>query len=405
MEGASRSLVIVIFVSFLAFTILYFNHKKSFSRSPQLVSDNFGILTIRSNQSQSPNETSMVFVHLLNSIQSLNNSLSEIQTQLVSQRRFFNINVTENEKNGCPSHKFVMTTGDSGGLGNRMSEYATLLALSAITGFTPVIGKDHKKTLTDVFPLIPFEGTKISQSCMDTAKALNPRLLTETNAFIATKPVDHVHNIRLHEYPNGVFYYNKIRGLLKEHLRFKPEVDTVAEGFLVNASLLLKPDMMDPVWVGIHVRRTSYKYHLNVTQNGTLVTFEYFERAIKRLEESLSDSYRNFEPTKMVFVVASDDNEWCKTQFGTIPNKTVIFAEQAFTHNLGFDRKYLDMAIMSKCNHSIFDYGTFGFWGAYLAGGHTILAHNIGTGMNPEVENVRQAELPNWHFIEAHGKS
>ncbi|TRY62023.1 hypothetical protein TCAL_17177 [Tigriopus californicus] len=153
----------------------------------------------------------------------------------------------------------------------------------------------HRKTLIDVFPMIPFEGTKISRSCMKAAKSLNPRLLKKTNAFLATKP--------------------------------------------------------------------------------------------------------------MVFVVASDDPQWCKTQFGTMPNKTVIFANEAFKDNLGFDRKYLDMAIMSKCNHSIFDYGTFGFWGAYLAGGHTILAHHIGTGKNPEVENVRQAELPNWHFIEAHGKS
>ncbi|TRY61784.1 hypothetical protein TCAL_16305, partial [Tigriopus californicus] len=115
--------------------------KKSFGRSPQIVGDNYGISTIQSNQSQSPNETIMVFQNLMNYIQSLNNSLSEIQTQLVSQRRFFNIKVTENGKNGCPSHKFVMTTSDGGRLGNKMSEYATLLALSAITGFTPVIGE------------------------------------------------------------------------------------------------------------------------------------------------------------------------------------------------------------------------------------------------------------------------
>ncbi|TRY81077.1 hypothetical protein TCAL_16732 [Tigriopus californicus] len=71
----------------------------------------------------------------------------------------------------------------------------------------------------------------------------------------------------------------------------------------------------------------------------------------------------NLDYEQMVFVVASDDPQWCKTQFGTMPNKTVIFANEAFKDNLGFDRKYLDMAIMSKCNHSIFDYGTFGFWG------------------------------------------
>lgn len=104
-----------------------------------------------------------------------------------------------------------------------------------------------------------------------------------------------------------------------------------------------------------------------------------------------------------MFVVASDDVEWCKTNFGAVANETILYSVDAFTTKLGYDRKYLDMCIMSKCNHSIIDYGTFGFWGAYLAGGHTILAHNIGTGRNPEVENIKPAKLPNWHFIDAHG--
>ncbi|TRY80514.1 hypothetical protein TCAL_15539 [Tigriopus californicus] len=126
---------------------------------------------------------------------------------------------------------------------------------------------------------------------------------------------------------------------------------------------------MDPVWVGIHVRKTDYERHLNKISNGTLVTFEYFERAIKRLEESLSDSYGTLSPQ------SSDDPQWCKTQFGTMPNKTVIFANEAFKDNLGFDRKYLDMAIMSKMQPLHLRLWDIWILGAYLAGGHTILAH------------------------------
>lgn len=63
--------------------------------------------------------------------------------------------------------------------------------------------------------------------------------------------------------------------------------------------------------------------------------------------------------------------------------------------------KHLDMCIMSLCDHSIYDYGTFGFWGAYLAGGYTILAQNMGPGENSEVENIKPANLSHWTFLDA----
>ena len=37
----------------------------------------------------------------------------------------------------------------------------------------------------------------------------------------------------------------------------------------------------------------------------------------------------------------------------------------------------LDMAIMSKCNHSIISYGTYSFWSAYLKpAGQTLYVHS-----------------------------
>ena len=61
----------------------------------------------------------------------------------------------------------------------------------------------------------------------------------------------------------------------------------------------------------------------------------------------------------------------------------------------------LDLAIASNCNHTIYDYGTFGFWGAYLAEGYTILAENMSQNTNVEVENIKAADLEHWERIEA----
>lgn len=64
------------------------------------------------------------------------------------------------------------------------------------------------------------------------------------------------------------------------------------------------------------------------------------------------------------------------------------------------------MAIAASCNHTIYDYGTFGFWGAYLAGGYTILAQNMSpTKTNIEVKNIKAANLDHWERIEAFVKA
>ena len=33
----------------------------------------------------------------------------------------------------------------------------------------------------------------------------------------------------------------------------------------------------------------------------------------------------------------------------------------------------LDMSILAACNHSIVDYGSFGFWASYLAAGRVVI--------------------------------
>ena len=41
------------------------------------------------------------------------------------------------KENPCFPFQYVMTTFDAGGIGNKMSEYATLVAVASMTGYTP----------------------------------------------------------------------------------------------------------------------------------------------------------------------------------------------------------------------------------------------------------------------------
>ena len=102
-----------------------------------------------------------------------------------------------------------------------------------------------------------------------------------------------------------------------------------------------------------------------------------------------------------MFVVASDDLEWSKKELNQITGETFHYSSECNHLNTGIESKLFDMALLSKGNHSIYDYGTYGFWCSYLAGGHTVLAHHMGNRTNNAVKNVKAAKLKNWHFIDS----
>ena len=57
----------------------------------------------------------------------------------------------------------------------------------------------------------------------------------------------------------------------------------------------------------------------------------------------------------------------------------------------------VDMALLSMANHSIMTYGTFGMWGALLAGGETLMPKSH--VQTRESSEVIKARLPGWRFI------
>ncbi|KAJ8952912.1 hypothetical protein NQ318_006529 [Aromia moschata] len=60
----------------------------------------------------------------------------------------------------------------------------------------------------------------------------------------------------------------------------------------------------------------------------------------------------------VVFIVVSDDPAWCLRKFGY---KNNVYVTSKHHKN----SPALDLAILASCNHSIYDYGTFGEWGPF----------------------------------------
>lgn len=80
--------------------------------------------------------------------------------------------------------------------------------------------------------------------------------------------------------------------------------------------------------------------------------------------------YRN-NYTNCIFIYISDDPMWCFQQFGKFSDVIVISSKHRNT-------AAEDLALMAACNHTIFDYGTFGQWGSIFAGGDAVYFNLLG---------------------------
>ena len=90
----------------------------------------------------------------------------------------------------------------------------------------------------------------------------------------------------------------------------------------------------------IHVRRGDY---LKSQETHPVQSLQYFESAIFTIKEI--DKY----------LVFSDDIKWCKENF--IGDKFLFIEE---------DRDYIELFLMSQCNHNIIANSSFSWWGAWL---------------------------------------
>lgn len=133
-------------------------------------------------------------------------------------------------------------------------------------------------------------------------------------------------------------------------------------------------------FVGVHVRRTDYISYLWRTRHASLADESYYKQAM---------NYFRAKYKPVLFIIVSDDVVWCRDRL--TDDDAVVGSKWTTSSSLSAGQ---DLATLAACNHSIIDYGTFGVWGAILAGGETIV-YNI-----TQHSSVRVAELlPKWQVV------
>lgn len=119
----------------------------------------------------------------------------------------------------------------------------------------------------------------------------------------------------------------------KMFMSYDIEIDSKTRGLLLNDKSC-----------SIHVRRGDY---LKSPNHHPTQDMNYYMKAIKRM------------PKDSIFLIFSDDIEWCKSNFPDMPEKFKFIEGNS---------DYEDLYLMAHCKNNIIANSTFSWWAAWLNG-------------------------------------
>ncbi|XP_021353514.1 galactoside 2-alpha-L-fucosyltransferase 1-like [Mizuhopecten yessoensis] len=153
-------------------------------------------------------------------------------------------------------------------------------------------------------------------------------------------------NITLNGYFQSWKYFHHIRQEVRKLFQFTDDIIRRA------TKALNKFHPGNRTLIGVHVRRGDMNTPRELQRGYKVADLKYFRKVFE---------YFRYEIENALFIVVSDSVSWVKANLAA---DDVVISETGIA--------YLDMAILAQCKHSIITSGTFGWWGAYLAGGKTV---------------------------------
>ncbi|GAB6022959.1 fucosyltransferase 1 (galactoside 2-alpha-L-fucosyltransferase, H blood group) [Chamberlinius hualienensis] len=272
----------------------------------------------------------------------------------------------------------AMTIGLQSRLGNNMGEYAALYALSILNRRPAFMISAMADVLQPYFKLtMPV----ISKTFEDDIKW--------TDIFIHDYMEDRYANfegrfIRLLGTPYSWKFYHFVADDIRREFTFQDEITNRVESRLQQ----IKGNRSSVTFIGVHARRGDYVTFLAAHLKGVVANEHFFAEATNRFRERFSDA---------VFVVVSDDMPWCREHISN------ALGDVHYVGNNDQLRPIDDLAILSKCNHTIFSIGSFGYWAGFLAGGQTIYLSNYTLPDSPLNNHLHFESVfwPHWESIDA----
>lgn len=232
--------------------------------------------------------------------------------------------------------------GYMGRLGNQMFQYATLLGVANKTGYTAGVPLKHnsqinpqgcydkhlnkwiayKFDLSDCFDL----------SISDSSDILNSNVYNEKMHNFNKDIFDIQDDTDLNGYFQTDKYFKHIENDIRNELKFNQPI--------IDRCLEIKGDYKNIV--SMHFRRGDY---IGDSNNFPPLELDYYQTAINM-----------FNDKEYTFFIFSDDIDWCKSIFGN--TEKIVYIEG--------NNQFVDICLMSMCEHNIIANSTFSWWGAWL---------------------------------------
>lgn len=245
-----------------------------------------------------------------------------------------------------------------GGLGNQFFEYATGYALAKsrnckmlldISSFN--VNKLRKFELGD-YSITSSTISECMSAFLEKKMSLYNKLHIGEKYRTGIEKVSHVYqdlsNARyLSGYYQHLDYFNNVRDELLREFTYDKDVLSDEERRFINE---WTEYINNNESVMIHVRRTDYLKHKDVYN---ILDESYYEASMRYIEEIIDNP---------VYIVFSDDIEWCKNQdiFNKRENIKIVDSNE-------FNNPSIDMELMRVCKYFIIANSTYSWWGAYLS--------------------------------------
>ncbi|MFZ2805450.1 MAG: alpha-1,2-fucosyltransferase [Desulfosalsimonadaceae bacterium] len=138
-------------------------------------------------------------------------------------------------------------------------------------------------------------------------------------------------------------YFHSIRDIIRNDLRFKQP--------LSGKNSALSDQIRQTNSISIHYRRGDYVSLGKNLQKYGITGNEYYAKAMAYIVSSVKNP---------VFYIFSDNPDWVRQNVKTNHSFHIM------DRNLDTDTSYIDMHLMSLCQHNIICNSTFSWWGAWL---------------------------------------
>jgi hypothetical protein len=227
--------------------------------------------------------------------------------------------------------------GNNGQLGNQMFQYAALLGIAKNRNFNWCIPPReefgaryntwHNNKVSSIYDCFKLPLAK-NQAIIKGQQINEPTPHYSEELF--NKCPD---NVSLFGYFQDERYFKHIKDVIKNEFNFHDSIKKMSNRIIEKYN--------DREKVSIHIRRTDYLHHPDVR---SVPSLQYYTEAMSLFKD-------------VTFFIFSDDIQWCKAQ-SIFRGNNIVFSE---TYNT-----YVDLYIMSLCEHNIIANSSFSWWGSYL---------------------------------------